>query len=83
MCERGVARVQGRGWRERKAAPARAAAAGGGGGGGAGSLRAEADAPTFAGTLGRMVVDISCVACGDESGAFWLAIWLAFFNQAR
>mmetsp|Transcript_16261 Transcript_16261/g.48710 ORF Transcript_16261/g.48710 Transcript_16261/m.48710 type:complete len:947 (-) Transcript_16261:1340-4180(-) len=73
--------------RSRKAPPQRTTAAGGASGGGvqgvvAGMAPADARSPSFAATMSNMLVDITCVAWGDESGAFWVAIWLAFFNQA-
>lgn len=41
------------------------------------------DHPSFVSTLAAMVADIGCVARGEESAAFWIAIWLAFFNQVH
>ena len=33
-------------------------------------------------TLGTMVLDIRVIASGREKKAFWIALWLAVFNQA-
>lgn len=36
---------------------------------------------SFWGAFHHMMLDVGFVARGPERAAFWMAIWLAFFNQ--
>lgn len=36
---------------------------------------------SFWGAFHHMMLDVGFVSRGPEKAAFWMAIWLAFFNQ--
>lgn len=38
---------------------------------------------SFWSAFSHMMLDIGYVSRGPEQGAFWMAIWIAFFNQAH
>ena len=38
---------------------------------------------SFWGAFHHMMLDVGFVSRGPEKAAFWMAIWLAFFNQVR
>lgn len=51
---------------------------------GSGSNMAPPYGPeSFWGAFHHMMLDVGFVSRGPEKAAFWMAIWLAFFNQVR